>query len=158
MMKLTLSLESKSNDLNDYVDSTVKKERIRKQTGVIPYTIDEQGQLWILLVSSSHAGNWGIPKGKKEKGMGKRESALVEAWEEAGLKGNTGVKLGTYEYRKGFTGVAQKVTLYAMDVRKVKKNFPEPWRDRKWFPAEKAMKKLSKKIRPFVQKLIDQVG
>lgn len=157
-MKLTLSLKAQANDLNDYVDGSAKKERVRKQTGVIPYTVDENGDLFILLIASSHAGNWGIPKGKKEKGMTKRESALVEAWEEAGLKGKAGVKLGTYEYRKGFTGVAQKVTLYAMDVKKVKTEFPESWRDRKWFPAEKAMKKVSKKIRPFIQKLIDQVG
>lgn len=128
-------------------------ERVRKQTGVIPYRVTAQGDIEVMLIASSHSGSWGLPKGKKEKGMSKRESALVEAWEEAGLKGKAGKKLGTMSYRKGSTGVLQTVTYYAMRVETQHMEYPEQWRKRKWFPIAKAVKQLNKKNAEFLHKL-----
>lgn len=127
-------------------------ERVRKQTGVIPFSLEEDG-LWVLLIRSSHGGNWGIPKGKKEKGLSKKGSAQVEAWEEAGLKGKVKKRLGEYGYTKGFTGVQQNVIVYAMRVDKVKTKFPEAWRDRMWFRIDLARKKLGKKLQPMLDEL-----
>lgn len=141
MAKVTLSLRSISNELDE------AQERIRKQTGVFPWAFDDDGALFFLLIRSSHAGNWTFPKGKKEKHLGKKESAGVEAWEEAGLKGKIGKKIGTFEYRKGSTGVLQTVTLYPLRIKKVKKMFPEQWRERQWFTYEDARKQLPKKVR-----------
>lgn len=154
--KLISQSDDFDENLEDDLEENTEVERVRKQTGVIPYDIDpEDGSLYVLLISSRHAGNWGIPKGKKEKHLGKKQSAEVEAWEEAGLKGKADVLLGTYTYRKGSTGVAQTVNIYGMRVRKVKTKFPEQdFRKRKWFLASDAVKKVDKKIKPSIQKLI----
>jgi 8-oxo-dGTP pyrophosphatase MutT (NUDIX family) len=141
--------------LNIPLKSLAAGERVRKQTGVIPYAYDKKGVLHILLISSRHAGNWGIPKGKKEKDLGKKESAEVEAWEEAGVDGDVTFNLGQYSYRKGSTGVAQKVTVYGLKVENMYKKFPEKdMRVRKWFEAKDALKKLNAKLRPFLSHLI----
>lgn len=134
-------------------------ERIRKQTGVIPYSFDKKGNLFILLISSRHAGNWGIPKGKKESDLGKKESAKVEAWEEAGVEGKIRHKLGEYSYRKGSTDVLQAVIVYSLEVRDLFKKFPEKnIRVRKWFDVKSAKKKLGGKLRPFVEQLEKELG
>lgn len=148
-MKLVLNLKTLESKSAVEIDP---EERIRKQTGVIPYRI-EDGHIMYMLIGSSHSGKWGLPKGKKEKGMSKKQSALVEAWEEAGLKGKASIKLGSYNYRKGFTGVAQKVTVYAMRVDEVHMEFPEQWRERMWFDFKRAMKRLPKQQRPFLEAL-----
>lgn len=134
-------------------------ERVREQSGVIPYAHDKQGNLFILLISSRHAGNWSIPKGKKEDELGKKGSAHQEAWEEAGVEGKIRYRLGAYEYRKGFTEVMQKVTVYGLEVLDMSKKFPEKnIRMRKWFPLEQARKKIGNKLRPFLTQLEKELG
>lgn len=139
-MKIEVSLSSAS-------------ERVRKQTGVVPYRETTKGNIEVMLIESSHAGNWGLPKGKKEKEMSKRESALVEAWEEAGVKGSAGEKLGTISYRKGSTGVLQKVVFYAMRVDTQHMEYPESWRKRKWFKLDAAIRKCNAKQRPILERM-----
>lgn len=154
MAQVKIDLVSCSSSL---VNDTQPDERIRKQTGVIPYKIDKEGDFVVLLIESTNSGNWGIPKGKKEKGMSKKQSAEVEAWEEAGIKGKAGIKLGSYTYRKSLTGVLQTVKLYGMNVEGVKQRFPEYWRTRAWFTYEEARKRMPKKMKPFLDKLYNQV-
>lgn len=126
----------------------------RKQSGVIPYRVTEEGKLEILLVSSSHSGKWGIPKGGVETDMTKRMSAATEALEEAGLKGKAKKKLGTYTYVKGATGRPQIVDVYAMRVRKQLQNWLErDRRTRKWFSTKKARKHMPSAMWPMVDKL-----
>jgi len=136
-------------------------ERVRKQTGVIPFFVDStDGEIYVLLIGSRHAGNWSIPKGKKEKHLTKKESALIEAYEEAGLRGEIVGRVGEYQYRKGSTGVMQNVIVYGMRVDKLHKKFPEAdMRVRQWFKIDKAAKKLGKKLAPIVlgiRKLIQE--
>lgn len=115
----------------------------RKQSGVIPYRVTSDGDVEILLVSSSHSGKWGIPKGGVEPDMTKKESAATEALEEAGLVGKAKTKLGSYTYVKGATGRPQIVDVYAFRVRKELKHWLEKHRrTRKWFTLEKARAKL----------------
>lgn len=155
MAKVVLSLSAGRSVVQD--SGVEVAERKRKQTGVFPWAFNDEGELFFLLIRSSHAGNWTFPKGKKEKHLGKKESAGVEAWEEAGLEGKIGKKLGSFEYRKGSTGVLQTVTLYPMRIKKVEKIFPEQWRERKWFSYEQAMKKLPKNVRPFLTMLYNRI-
>lgn len=130
----------------------------RKQSGVIPYRVSPEGDVEILLVSSSHSGKWGIPKGGVEPNMTKRQSAVMEAMEEAGLKGKATDKLGVYSYIKGSTGRPQKVTVYAFRVKKELDTWLEAERrTRKWFKLDKARKKLPSVLGPMLDK-VEQKG
>ena len=58
---------------------------------------------------------WGIPKGLVDPGDTHEETALNEAWEEAGITGRLmGAAVGTYRYRKW--GTKLTVAVFVMDV------------------------------------------
>jgi 8-oxo-dGTP pyrophosphatase MutT (NUDIX family) len=128
-------------------------KRVRKQTGVVPYRI-VNGKLQILLIQSSHAGNWTVPKGKKEKDMYKKQSAAVEAFEEAGVSGKLGARLGELEYVKGSTGVQQNLIVYMMRVDREHATYlEEETRTREWFTFKEAYKLLPKRFKPILDEL-----
>ena len=71
-----------------------------RQSGVIPYRF-KQGVLEILLITSQHRKRWVIPKGVIEPDLTAVESAIQEAWEEAGLTGRASEQtIGSYIYYK----------------------------------------------------------
>lgn len=119
---------------------------MKKQTthsGVIAYRIDDKGAVEILLIRNLKGVRWMIPKGWNEEGMTPRQVALMEAWEEAGVKGKIkGEPLGVYKHQK-FREVVQ-VELYIMKVTGEKNSWPEMGRrKRQWLPIAKAAKKVA---------------
>lgn len=132
--------------------------KVRKQSGVIPFSFDKQGNLRITLIKTKHKNNWGIPKGGIEDYLSAKDSALKEAFEEAGLDGYIdGAKLGQYNYVKGKTGKMQNVKVFPMRVTKKNKVYDESdWRERKSFSPEKALKKLDKNQRRMLQVFLDR--
>lgn len=101
------------------------------QSGVIAYR--RKGEdVEILLITSRRGGRWIIPKGVVDLGRTPQESALNEAYEEAGIEGEaSGEPLGEYEYEK-WGGVC-KVRVYLMRVERVLDNWPESGaRQRRW--------------------------
>jgi len=132
----------------------VKRKKPRAQSGVIPYRL-RNGSVEIMLVTSSHSGKWGIPKGGLEDDMTKKESAANEAFEEAGIIGKAKKKLGEYEYVKGSTRRRQTVVVYSLKVSKVLADWDEGHRrERKWFSIEEATDKLHSRFKPFLKKII----
>ena len=112
------------------------------QLGILPY-IKKKKDMEIYLVTSRQKGEWILPKGQEEKELGKRQVALLEAYEEAGLLGK--IKSNSYVdlsvYRRG-----RKVTMriFPMKVTKILKQWPESHeRKRKLIKLKKA-KKLMK--------------
>ncbi len=97
----------------------------------------------VLLVTSSH-GRWILPKGWPIDGMNGGETALQEAWEEAGVKKGkvTKAPVGTFSTIKRFdTGqeVPCDTTVYAVKVNEVANDYPEAdKRERRWLPAQEA--------------------
>ena len=78
-----------------------------EQSGVVPYRWLE-GRLEVLLITSLRRGRWIIPKGIVEPDMTPAESAAMEAFEEAGVKGRVGTEpIGEYTVNKwgGVCGV-----------------------------------------------------
>jgi 8-oxo-dGTP pyrophosphatase MutT (NUDIX family) len=73
-----------------------------------------------------------IPKGWIEPGQTAGETALQEAWEEAGLAGALeGEPIGSYLYEK--EGQSYHVTVFVMKVTSVAQDWPErSFRDRSW--------------------------
>jgi 8-oxo-dGTP pyrophosphatase MutT (NUDIX family) len=96
----------------------------------------------ICLVTSSNGKRWIIPKGLIELGQTAGETALQEAWEEAGLVGTLDPEpLGSYLYEK-WCGTCH-VVVFLMDVTEVAQNWPEgDLRRRTWVSPAGALERI----------------
>jgi len=98
----------------------------------------------VLLVTSLDTGRWIIPKGWPTDGLNFPETALQEAWEEAGVrKGRIkGTLMGRYNYRKvQDNGIELPclVDVYPVEVNSLEDTFPESdQRTRRWVPTKEA--------------------
>ena len=109
-----------------------------RQSGVIPFLL-EGGSLRVVLVTSNRSKRWIVPKGVVDRGRTPLESALNEAFEEAGVLGEAETaSLGDYRYEKwGGTCV---VEVFAMRVTNLLLDWPErAWRQRILVPMEEAL-------------------
>src|SRR5438552_11032977 len=78
----------------------------------------------VCLITSRSRKRWVIPKGWIEPGQTAGETALQEAWEEAGLVGALEREpIGTYLYEK--EGQSYHVTVFVMKVTAVEQDWPE---------------------------------
>lgn len=105
----------------------------------------------ILLVTSS-AGRWILPKGWPMDGKKLSEAAKIEAWEEAGVRKAkvarkpVGEFLTTKERGRNGTPEPCLVKVFELKVAETKRNYPEAdERDRKWVPLSKAIKAVDDK-------------
>lgn len=109
----------------------------RIQMAALCYRTEKSGKE-VLLVTSRDTGRWIIPKGWPIAGKTSSETALQEAWEEAGVKeGQAAPKaLGHYTYNKRFNAgwsASVKTMVFPVAVTKLSKAFPEAkQRTRKW--------------------------
>ncbi len=97
---------------------------LQKQYGVIPY-LKRSGKTKIILISSRNSHRWIVPKGNLMTKKSKRKSALLEAYEEAGLTGklDRNFKLRLFIMSHG---IKTDLTLYPMRVNKrLIKKWPE---------------------------------
>jgi len=114
------------------------------QFGVMAWKQSEGGGRQILLITSRETKRWVIPRGNPIAGLSPSQAAAQEAWEEAGIRGETGAEaLGVYPYEKRrFDGssVPAEVQVFAMRVSEEADAWPEAkQRERRWFsPAEAA--------------------
>lgn len=92
----------------------------------------------ICLVTSKSGKRWVIPKGSISKGKTASETALLEAWEEAGLTGKLNrTPVGSYSYSK--SGLSYLVTVFLMQVSSIAEVYPEHrQRLRKWVSLSEA--------------------
>lgn len=106
----------------------------------------------VLLISSRETGRWVIPKGWPMKGRSGPEAAAIEAWEEAGVKGEIAeAKLGHFTYDKILKRDSKDqsaqpciVDVFPLEVSKLAPEFPEQrQRRRKWFAPEAAARKVA---------------
>ena len=108
------------------------------QSAVVPWRV-QKGNLEILVVGSSQNNHWVVPKGVGEPGMTLQASAVKEAWEEAGVKGQVDENLlGSYRYQKW--GAYSTVAVYAMKVTEQVDDgqWEENHRGRRWLTPKKA--------------------
>ena len=103
------------------------------------------------MITSSSGGHWGFPKGIIEPGDTPQETALQEAWEEAGLHGRiVGEPLGSYHYEKWDSEL--EVMMYLMEVERAAANWPESdVRKRAWLLSDEALDRLD---RPALRQLL----
>jgi 8-oxo-dGTP pyrophosphatase MutT (NUDIX family) len=108
-----------------------------RQSAVIAVRSDR-----VCLVLSQSGRRWVIPKGCIEPGQTAGETALQEAWEEAGILGHlSSDPVGTYHYRKNSR--SYHVTVYLMKVTDVRREWPEKGqRARRWLPVAHAVARI----------------
>jgi 8-oxo-dGTP pyrophosphatase MutT (NUDIX family) len=96
----------------------------------------------ICLVTSSNGKRWVIPKGLIDPGQTAGETALQEAWEEAGLVGVLQQEpVGSYLYEK-YANIYH-VTVFLMEVTDVAQTWPEHnLRERAWVSLGTALERI----------------
>ena len=84
-----------------------KLELLRNASGVRPVQFAalclrrKAGRAEVLMITSRETGRWLLPKGWRMDDRSEGETALTEAWEEAGVIGRlSGPALGTYGAQK----------------------------------------------------------
>ena len=93
------------------------------QAGTIPYRIEDRS-IQVLLITTSSGRNLTIPKGLIDPGYTATETAVNEAWEEAGIKGRLLTPaIGTYEFNKW--GGRCHVDVYVLAVTQESDPWPE---------------------------------
>ena len=92
----------------------------------------------ICIVTTSGGKGWVVPKGNLRPGLGLADAAALEAWEEAGLKGEVIPEpIGEFIYKK--KGGSYFVTAFAIEVSEVSETWPEQQkRSRKWVSIREA--------------------
>jgi len=125
------------------------------QSSVIPYRL-EGGRVEILIVKSSKQKHWVVPKGIHDPGLSLQESAVKEAWEEAGIEGKIENRaLGSYVYEKW--GAECTCHVYPMEVTRVLSDadWPETHRGRQWMKPEDAAANLKQpELGPMIETLV----
>jgi 8-oxo-dGTP pyrophosphatase MutT (NUDIX family) len=120
-----------------------RKSAIRLQYGARPFRESKAEGLEVLLVTSRQTKRWIIPKGWPISGLGPSKSAAREAYEEAGVHGDTRSRsIGRYLYGKLFddraVAVHCEIRVFALRVRRQANAWPEcQQRKVRWFlPAD----------------------
>lgn len=119
------------------------KSRHALQVGAVPYRTSTDGKIEILLVTSRGTGRWIIPKGWPMIGKSLQEAAAIEAWEEAGVRGEpSGEELGRFAYHKErilLRPIPCEVVVFALPVHEELPDWPERrQRRRRWHSVKAA--------------------
>ena len=114
---------------------------VTPQTAALPFRLHAE-HTQVLLITNS-AGEWAIPKGHIDAGFTPPEMAIVESYEEAGVRGVIeGPRLATYTYDKP-DGRTCRVEAFALRVTEILDDWPEcDDRDRAWHAIEDAFDHL----------------
>jgi 8-oxo-dGTP pyrophosphatase MutT (NUDIX family) len=131
------------------------------QSGAIPYAIVD-GTPVFLLVTSRQRGHWIFPKGRIAEDMHPWESALREAYEEAGVEGTiAGRPVGAYRAWKtrGVRRFVIEVSMYPLLVERQHDNWRETGeRYRHWVTLADATRLITdKRLISLVRTLARQV-
>ncbi|MEL6102310.1 MAG: NUDIX hydrolase [Pseudomonadota bacterium] len=119
-----------------------RKTDVRTQFAAVCYRI-KASRVEILLITSRRTRRWIVPKGWPVRGKSPSESALHEAWEEAGVVGRVNPRpIGIYSYVKLLgqdAGLPCVAMVYAVKVKELARDYPErAERRRKWVSRKKA--------------------
>jgi len=128
-----------------------------EQSAVVPFRVADGG-VQVLLITSMKSKKWIVPKGIVEPHLDAKQSAAVEAEEEAGVRGDVlDIVLGSYSYQKW--GGLCTVEVYAMRVTDVLDDWLEAEdRDRVWVSLDEAEAMVKPKdLQPIVGRVREVV-
>jgi 8-oxo-dGTP pyrophosphatase MutT (NUDIX family) len=127
------------------------------QSAVLAYCF-EAGTPKVLMITSRGRRRWVLPKGRIEEGHTAKETALLEAFEEAGIRGEIATKIGTYSYTKLDQSEqnSYRVRVYPREVASMSDDWPEKnERDRLWMDFTSAAKAVEE---PELRSLLHDFG
>ncbi len=113
------------------------------QLGALCYRHGKDGELEVLLITSSR-GRWILPKGWPINGLDSWETALQEAWEEAGVRKGEPWRTPLTSYhsvKKYDSGLERDCTVwvYPVEVSEMRTDYPEAdRRERVWLSIPEA--------------------
>lgn len=122
------------------------KSDVRSQFAALCYRV-KRGKVQVLLITSRASRRWIVPKGWPMDGKTPAESAAIEAWEEAGVRGvSDGRCIGIFSYSKDTDDQGALPCLamvFAIEVRELSDVYPEAsQRERKWLSRKQASKRV----------------
>jgi 8-oxo-dGTP pyrophosphatase MutT (NUDIX family) len=143
-------------------DATVKQDpctivatdkRIRTKSGRLMQVAalvwrDNNGKLEVLVITSRGTGRWILPKGWPQVGKTLSQTALREAFEEAGVRGAVSVRpIGSYNYEKTDlppeADCAFTVDVFPVHFSHQEKDYPECGeRQGEWVTPDEAAKRV----------------
>ena len=136
-----------------------KKSDLISQSAILPYRLRKTGPEF-LLITSIGSGRWVLPKGYINSNMTPRQSAIKEAFEEAGINGRVPkTSFGIYTYsKKDEPGVPHyQVEVFIMRVISVLNTWPEELRrTREWMSPKKASDSVEEE--PLSRMMLDFAG
>ena len=119
------------------------------RVGVLPYRHGTLG-LDLMLIRRRDHPYWSIPKGHLMAGKGLCEAASIEAFEEAGIRGElSAAPIGSYLHVKSakqamFYSEPVEVILFAMQVHETLPRWPEMRsREREWVAQQQAGQRVA---------------
>lgn len=119
-----------------------KKGKPVRQVAALPYRLDSDGKVELLLITSRTTKRFVLPKGWTMKGRSLADAARIEAEEEAGVEGRISeAPLGTYSYWKRLKSafVPITVSVFTLEVARLIEDWPEcDSRERAWLRKEDA--------------------
>lgn len=109
--------------------------------------IDDSGQIEVVVVTTRDSGRWVIPKGWPMKKKKPHEAAAIEAWEEAGVRGEVKKKpVGRYTYLKLLDDgdvVPCVVDVFQVEVTEISGHFKEKGERRiDWVSPDEAARRV----------------
>jgi 8-oxo-dGTP pyrophosphatase MutT (NUDIX family) len=131
---------------------------IHVQSAVIPWRTKDRARQ-VLLITSRSGKRWVVPKGIVEPDLTPADSAVKEAYEEAGIQGRVSKKsVGSYTYEK-WGGICD-VEVFVLKVNKELQDWPEAdVRERCWFtPKEAAALVAEEKLAAMIRQVAKKKG
>lgn len=116
--------------------------KIIQQAGVIPFIFDKELKVMII-TSKAFPDRWVLPKGHIEENHSPQETAVREAFEEAGIHGVVSdIPVGAYDYHKFNRNY--HVLIYMLKITETLDSWPEQtFRKRQLLPLKQALAVLS---------------
>ena len=119
-----------------------------KQFAALPYRLRD-GDVEIMLITTRKKKRWSVPKGWPIKRSTPEQTAAIEAFEEAGVRGDVGAKsIGRFKKRRvrNNQSVLCDVQIFPMEVKQQKRKWPEKrQRSRIWVDPRTAATLVSKR-------------
>ncbi|KAL6906614.1 NUDIX hydrolase domain-like protein [Trichoderma evansii] len=148
-----------SNNLPMQSRTGRSKQRYNSQgerlvAGVVPLSADRN---YVILIQSTRRKGWVLPKGGWESDESCQESAVREAWEEAGITLNIDYDLGNFEEKRPpkTSKDRSRYYFYQGTVLEQLEEWPEKdKREREWFTYTKAIEVLQN--RPELQEALNR--
>lgn len=114
-----------------------------RQVAVLPWRLERDGTISVLMITSRTNAKWMLPKGWPMADRSDAAAAKQEALEEAGIEGEVDeAPIGSYHYIKlfddGSTKPSQAIVFSMRVTAELKKWDEKHERKRKWFGIEKA--------------------